>query len=110
MQFYDVISKKYLNVGGIDKSLNYIRLRWQRTEGKLGKSTSGKQYVLSSADKIWGMVHVFPADMKIKNLFMSVNRLEKYDLLRCNNDGWYSKIYYVNIFYQRKSVEYENRQ
>ena len=107
LQYYDVLSNEALKVDGIDKSLNCIRLRWQRTEGDFGKSTSGKQYGLSPIDSIRGMVHVVSADMAISKLATSVNRRKEYDRLRCDEDEWPSNIYYVNRFYRRKCEEYE---
>ena len=105
VEYYDVLSNKDIKLDGIDKTLNCIRVRWQRSEGELGKSSSGKQYGLSPVDSIRGIVHVVPEDMAIPKLSLSVSRRKEYEMLRCGEDGWESRIYYVNRFYRSKDEE-----
>ena len=90
----------------VDKSLNCVHVNWQRTKGEEGKQLSAKYYDLVPVDTLRGVVHLVPGDIEIPFASDHVRRKQKYDLMRNGENGWVSKIFYVNRFYRSKGELY----
>lgn len=62
MQWYETIEKCQLPVETIEKTLNRVRVRWQRSVGETGRYSVSREFVLISLDGIRGGVRLVLTD------------------------------------------------
>ena len=107
VQYYESLPASALKMDSIDKSLDCVRLQWQRTNGDEHGHLAAKYFDLVPVDTIRGVVHIVPADIEIPLMSTHVKRKGEYDELRNGEEGWASELFYVNRFFKTRGESYQ---
>ena len=98
LQWYELISTDMLPLDDFDKTLNCIRLRWQRNEGIVDKLQPSKEYGLVPVESIRGVVHVVRKDPFLSSLCTGDPRRRACEKLLGDSEDWLSEQFFVNRF------------
>lgn len=107
VQFYDTVPSHEVSVDTVDRTLNCIRVRWDKIAGVQSVLSAAKSFGLVPVDSIRGKVHLVPGDTGVELLSRKSIRKKEIESLKDGNDEWTKEMFYVNRFYQNKDEMYE---
>ena len=106
LQYYQVVDKVRLPPDQIDSTLNCVRLQWHRTAGD-NAYYSAPEFGIVPVESIRGRVHIVPADFAMDVIGDHVDRKQKLRYIACEENGWTSRLFYVNRFHKGQGELYE---
>lgn len=115
IQYYQVLEDNHLKIDAIDRALECVQLRWDRTEGKPGELAAAKQFGLVPVGSLCGCFQPVRIYFHLPLLAESVKRRKRYDELQKGEKGWSSHLFAIYRFYRRYAerftaeIEYELR-
>lgn len=107
IQWSEFMSNQIMKVDKIDKTLDYLRLRWHRNVGCENNLSQSREYALISVESIQGVVHF--AERNFGLLVSTCPALRRYVIQKedASDVGWLSEMFYVNHFYKYCSPSQE---
>lgn len=109
VKYIEILTEEYLSIDNINRSLNFVALRWENTVSKKSH-WPGKEYGLVPVDRIWGQVHVLSIQKWCQKLSKISPRRKNLLKIYGLGEERQNEFSYLNGFYKAKGMEYSDEE